>query len=78
MRTIRASEIGTFLYCQRAWRLRLEGYEPENQAELAGGTELHFRHGRSVMLSGCLRVFAYALFLSALGLLAFYAAGQVF
>jgi len=78
MRTIRASEIGTFLYCQRAWRLRLEGYEPENQAELASGTELHFRHGRTVILSGCFRTLAYTLFLVALALLAFYAAGRMF
>jgi hypothetical protein len=77
MRTIRASEIGAFLFCQRAWRLRLDGYEPENQAELASGTELHYRHGRTVMLSGCLRTLAYILILIALAVLAFYAAGQV-
>jgi len=41
----------------------------ENQAELAGGTELHERHGWSVMMVGCLRVLAYTLLLAALILL---------
>jgi hypothetical protein len=78
MRTIRASEIGTYLYCQRAWRLRLEGHEPDNRAELASGTELHFRHGRTVLLSGCLRALAYAMILMAVALLVFYAASRMF
>jgi hypothetical protein len=78
MRTIRASEIGAFLYCQRAWRFRLDGFEPENQVELAGGTELHYRHGRTVMMSGCFRVLAYALILAAFAVLAFYATGRIF
>lgn len=77
MRRIRASEIGTFLYCQRAWRLRLDGYEPDNQAELASGTELHFRHGRTLLLSGCLRVIAFAMILAAIALLAYYAASRL-
>jgi hypothetical protein len=66
MRTIRASEIGTYLYCQRAWRYQRQGVQSENQAELAGGTELHERHGRVVMTVGCLRVLAYALLLASL------------
>jgi hypothetical protein len=77
MRTIRASEIGTYLYCQRAWRYQQEGFESENRAELAGGSELHYRHGRTVMVSGCLRTLAYALLLLALALLAAYATGQL-
>jgi hypothetical protein len=66
MRTIRASEIGTFLYCQRAWWYQRQGVQNENQAELAGGTELHERHGQSVMIAGCLRVLAYTLLLASL------------
>jgi len=66
---IRASEIGSYLYCRRAWWYRKQGLESENQAELAGGTELHRQHGRKVMASGILRLAGYVLLLVALALL---------
>jgi hypothetical protein len=69
MRTIRASEIGAYLYCQRAWWYQQQGMQSENQAEMAGGTELHERHGRIVMTASCLRVLAYTLLLASLVLL---------
>lgn len=72
MRTIRASEIGAYLYCHRAWWYQVQGYEPANQAELSGGTELHYRHGRSVLISSCLQLAAYGLLLAALVILAIY------
>jgi hypothetical protein len=77
MRTIRASEIGTYLYCQRAWWYQRQGVQSENQAELAGGTELHERHGRSIIAAGCLRVLAYALLLASLVLLTIYVTRQL-
>jgi len=77
MRTIRASEIGAYLYCQRAWWLQRQGYVSENQAELAGGNELHYHHARRVMVSGFLRLVAYALFLLALVLLTIFISGQL-
>jgi hypothetical protein len=76
MRTIRASEIGTYLYCQRAWWYRKRGQPSENQAELSGGSELHYRHGRAVMVTGCLRSLAYALLLLALVLVAIHITNQ--
>jgi hypothetical protein len=72
MRTVRASEIGTYLYCNRAWWYQRQGFSVENQAELAAGERLHAAHGRSVLATGCLRVVAYALLLLALVLLASY------
>ena len=66
MRTIRASEIGNYLYCQRAWWYQRNGVIPENNAQLASGLKLHTRHGRMVMTTGCMRVLAYILFLTAL------------
>jgi hypothetical protein len=46
---IRASEIGQFVFCQRAWWLgAVQGYRPVNDAALAAGSQAHARHGRSV------------------------------
>jgi CRISPR/Cas system-associated exonuclease Cas4 (RecB family) len=72
MRTIRASEVGTYLYCARAWWYRQRGIESANQAEMLSGTELHRQHGRTVIASGLTRVLAIILLLVALALLVAY------
>ena len=77
MPIIRASDIGSYLYCRRAWRYRKDGIESENQAELAAGTELHSQHGRKVLASSLLRTFGLLLFLAAIVLLVAYCTAQV-
>lgn len=77
MRKIRASDIGTYLFCQRAWWYRQQGIESNNRAELAGGRELHHRHGRAVLASGLLRALAYLLLLAGLVSLAVYVTMQI-
>jgi CRISPR/Cas system-associated exonuclease Cas4 (RecB family) len=72
MRPTRASEIGSYLYCRRAWWLRKQGIQSSNQAELSAGTELHRQHGRQVLLSGLLRTLALVFLLAALVLLVAY------
>lgn len=68
--TIRASEVGEFVYCARAWWLRrVAGEEPAGQARRDQGTLLHARHGRSVALSGRLLWVAGLLLLAAIALL---------
>ncbi len=78
MRTVRASEIGTYLYCRRAWSYQRQGIPSANQAELAAGQELHARHGRAVFVAGCLRTLAWIILLAGLGLAAAALARQVF
>lgn len=68
---LRASDLGSHLYCRRAWWYRKQGVESENQAELAGGTEIHARHGRSVIASGLLQLAGYALLLAAIAIMVY-------
>jgi CRISPR/Cas system-associated exonuclease Cas4 (RecB family) len=69
-RTIRASEIGAYLYCRRAWWYQIRGEKPENQAEMAAGERFHRRHGRQVLSAGLMRLGAGLVILAALALLA--------
>jgi hypothetical protein len=72
MKIFRASEIGAYLYCQRAWWYQKNGYESANLGELAAGSELHRRHGRAVIGAGCLQVMAYLALLAALIVIVLY------
>ena len=69
MRIIRASEVGSYLFCARAWWYRQQGIESSNQAEMNAGTELHRQHGRMVVASSLTRTLAVILLLVALALL---------
>jgi len=43
-RTIRASEISAFLFCQRAWWFQRHKKKPINPEELAAGSQFHQAH----------------------------------
>jgi len=61
-RVIRASELGEYAYCARAWWLgRVLGYRPANLERLAAGEAAHLRHGQTVVSSRRLRRWAYVL-----------------
>lgn len=50
---IRASEVGEYVYCARAWWLRrVAGEEPEGRERRELGTAMHAAHGRAVAFSG--------------------------
>ncbi len=65
---IRASEIGEYVYCSRAWWLRrVAGLEPDaaTQERMARGTVLHQRHGRAVFGSRALLLLALVIAVAA-------------
>jgi len=65
MKPIRASDIGTYLYCRRAWWHRIHGHESINQTEMALGTELHRQHGRQILAASLMRALGLILLLAA-------------
>ena len=77
MQIIRSSDIGTYLYCRRAWWYKKQGVESANRAELAIGTELHVRHGRQVLASSITRTVGLILLMGALILLVAYCTAQI-
>jgi len=77
MSIIRSSDIGNYLYCRRAWWYRRQGFESENQAEMASGTEIHRQHGRKVVASGLMRSLGLILLFAALILLVAYCTMQI-
>ncbi len=66
---LKASELGAYLYCRRAWWYQKRGVESDNQAELAAGTDLHLEHGRKVIVAGLLQTVGFVLLLAAAVLL---------
>ena len=63
---IRASEIGQYAYCARAWWLvRVKGHPSTNVAALERGSARHRVHGRAVESYHLLRRAAVALLLLA-------------
>lgn len=66
---IRATEIGRWAFCQRAWWLSLQGYESGNIEAMKAGTVEHEAHAQSV--AGGRRDRSIALLLVALGVLLF-------
>lgn len=77
MRPIRASEIGSFVYCKRAWWYQRRGFASSNVEELTAGSELHYEHGRSVLISGFLRMLGYGLLLAAVVVFVIYATNLI-
>ena len=71
-RVIRASDIGRWAYCQRAWWLAEQGYENQNKVELQSGVDVHEQHVRQV--AGSHRSRSLGRWLILLGLLIFVAA----
>ncbi len=61
-RIIRASEIGQYDFCAKAWWLgSIEGVEPSNVHELLAGTAAHEQHGQQVRRASQMQTVALVL-----------------
>ena len=59
---IRASEIGEYVFCHRAWWLhRVQGIESANRVQMEFGVARHQAHGRAVHRAISFQRAAYAL-----------------
>ena len=59
---VRASEVGQYAYCARAWWLgRVRGIPAAHQREMAAGRAAHRRHGRHVRATTRLARLAFVL-----------------
>jgi len=77
-RTVRASEIGSFIFCRRAWWYQRQDEETLNQAELAAGSHFHSAHAGRARMIGTLKVIAWGLIFAALAFLSIYLSIQYF
>ena len=60
MKVVKASELGTYLYCRRAWWYRRQGIESINQTELQAGELFHDQHSSKVWQSSLLQLAGWA------------------
>lgn len=68
-RVIRASEIGEYIYCHRAWWLgRVQGVENANRAQMDAGIVRHRAHGQIVRRAWLYQRAAHLLTLFAVGI----------
>ena len=78
MAPIRASEIGSYLFCARAWWYQRQGIRSTNQTELTAGSRLHQQHGRKVISAGLMRGLAIFLMMAALTIMVSYCTIRIF
>lgn len=76
--TIRASEIGTYLFCKRVWWYQRQGHESQNQAEMAAGSSYHSQHGQAVFRSIILQIIGWVILIIALVLLVIWLTQRIY
>lgn len=76
-RVIKASEIGEYVYCNRAWWLRRTyDVRPQNIQELRQGTAYHQKHGGQVRQAVLIKRLALVFLILAASVLVFWVLGQ--
>ena len=78
MRTIRASEVSSFIFCQLAWWYQREGVEPINRSEMSAGSQFHEQQGFIVRSAILMQAFALILIILAIVGLTIYLTAQSF
>ncbi len=72
-RLIRASEIGQYLFCQRAWWLaQVQGVASTNLPQMTAGAWAHQQHGRRLAWALRARRAGFILLIAGFGLLGLY------
>lgn len=66
MKVVKASELGTYLYCKRAWVYQKQGIVSQHQEEFARGNDFHRTHGKKVLLAFLVKLVGWMLLLGAL------------
>jgi hypothetical protein len=76
-RVIRASEIGQYDFCAKAWWLNvIEDIPSENVREMQLGTQAHERHGQLISHAGNMQQLAVWLLIAGVVLLAVFILGN--
>lgn len=73
-KVIRASELGAFTYCQRAWWYGQQNAPNENNAALSAGSAYHQAHGKRVFAGKVMQAAGWMLLCAALIVLAVFLA----
>jgi len=66
MRAIKASELGSYAFCKRAWYYQNQGEANANQPAMDAGTRMHGKQARQVATSLILFVLGLLILLAAL------------
>ncbi|HNT53244.1 MAG TPA: hypothetical protein PKG95_00940 [Anaerolineaceae bacterium] len=77
MRAIRASELGAYRFCRRAWWYQLQGVPSDNQGDLTIGSSYHQHHSRRTFSAGLMRAGGLLLLLAGLAVLVIWLTDQV-
>lgn len=68
-KVLKASEIGSYAYCERGWWLsRVLGYRSAHRESMALGEQAHLSHGKTVVASHRLEWWGYIMVLSGVSL----------
>jgi hypothetical protein len=73
--TLRASEVGSYIYCRRAWWYERQGVASQHPVALQEGAAWHRSQGRKADAAGCLRLMGAACLLAAALLAAIFLTG---
>lgn len=66
MKVVKASELGTYLYCRRAWVYQKQGIVSQHQEEFARGNDFHRQHGKRILLAFLIKLTGWILLFAAL------------